>query len=259
MFGAMKLGRVAAALPDGVPTLDRHPIMQATAPARLIRNGIPFRPTLGGNDQCGDCTCVALANAIHAQAALAGWDVSIADAAIIRLYSSLSGYDAAKPDTDTGLVEVDLLAHQARNGFNAGGQAPYVGLWANVPADDFNLLRLVTARMGSGYLGVNLAQADQQGGIWDTNTPASQGDPTPGSWGGHALVCFAYDGLADNSLWELATWGYRQRATTRWLKSRMVEAHAVFHPQMLGADGLNAAGLDRDRLTADVSSFGAVT
>ena len=71
---------------------------------------------------------------------------------------------------DTGLVEVDLLAHQARAGFDAGGQTPYVGLWANVPADDFNLLRLVTARMGCGYLGVNLAQADQQAAAFGTPT-----------------------------------------------------------------------------------------
>ncbi len=256
----MKLGRVAAAVPDGVPTLDYHPIMQATAPARLLRDHVPFRPTMGGNDQCGDCTCVALANAIHAQAALAGWDVGIPDGVIIALYSALSGFDAAKPDTDTGLVEVDLLAHQARAGFDVGGQTPYAGLWANVPADDLNLLRLVTARMGCGYLGVNLALADQQGGgVWDTNTPAAQGDPTPGSWGGHALLCFAYDGLGDDSLWELATWGYRQRATTRWLKSRLAEAHTVVHPQMLGPNGLNAAGLDRERLTADVGSFGADT
>ncbi len=256
MFARMQLGRVAVAIPPGVPTLDAHPIGQATAPLRLYREDVPLRPTMGGNDRYGDCTAVALANALHAQAALAGFDLSIPDVAIVDLYRQVTGFDPARPATDGGCVEVQMLSWQARHGFATGGQTSFVGLWANLPTDDLNLLRLVTARMGCGYLGVNLAEADQVGGVWDTKTPASQGDPRPGSWGAHALLCWAYDGWDETSLWQLVTWGRRQYCTTRWLRSRLEEAHAVYHPQLIGPSGRNAAGLDRDRLAADVASFG---
>ncbi len=179
---------------------------------------------------------------------------------VLDLYSEACGYVPGNPATDKGGVEVDVLTYQAQRGFEATAQTPWVGLWANLEVGDLNLLRTVMARLGVGYLGVNLAVADQQavGGVWDTQTPASAGDSTPGSWGGHAVCIWSYRGTADTDLVEIVTWGTLQLATWRWVRSRMDEAHALVHPQML-APGLDWAGIDRDRLVADVDSYGSMT
>lgn len=259
MYHAMRLGRIDAPLPDGLPTLDQHPIATAVAPYRVIRDDVKFQPTMGANDQYGDCTCVALANAIHAEAALSGWDVNIPDQPIIDLYSKVSGFTPGNPDTDHGAYEIDVLTYQSRHGFNIGDQVPYVGLWANIPKDNLNLVRLVVSRMGTAYLGLNLALADQHGGgVWDVNTPSWEGDPAPGSWGGHAALIWAYNGVADDDILQIVTWGSLQKATWRWLESRISECHVVYHPQMLSPTGKNPAGFDRERLAADVASFVAV-
>jgi hypothetical protein len=107
-------------------------------------------------------------------------------------------------------------------------------------------------RCGTAYLGVNLAAADEVSNAWDINTPASAGDPTPGSWGGHCLLAWSYTGLGDEDVVTLVTWGsLLYTATWRWLASRCQEAHVVIWRQLMKPDGLNQAGLDYDQLRAD--------
>jgi len=84
------------------------------------------------------------------------------------------------------------------------------------------------------YFGVQLALADQAsiGAVWNADTPASAGDPTPGSWGGHCLDGWSYEGTGDADIVTLLTWGTTQRCTWRWLRSRLVEAHGILWPQL---------------------------
>lgn len=257
MFQTFRLGRVRAPIPRGAPSLRAHAMAAAQAPAKLIRDHLPFRPDMGGNDSTGDCTCAAVANAVRAQAAIGGYQVNIPADRVVGMYSAVTGYDPAKPETDAGAIETDVLAWQALHGFDAGGQTPFVGLWATIEAADLNLLRVVTARLGCGYLGLNLALADQEGGgVWDTDMPASAGDPAPGSWGGHAALLWSWTGLGDTDTVQIVTWGRLQRASWRWVRSRLEEAHALVHPQMCGPGGM--AGIDRDTLAADVAAFGSL-
>jgi hypothetical protein len=258
MFHPMKLGRVAKPVPANAPSLRRHAMAQATAAPVLDRTHLRYRPQIFANQSVGDCTCAAIGNAVLGQAALWGYTVDITDAKVLALYSAVSGYDPAKPETDKGAVEVDVLSYQATHGFDGGGQTPYVGLWASIEPGDLNLLRVATERLGVGYLGLNLALADQQGGVWDTDTPAADGDPTPGSWGGHAALLWSWTGLGDTDTVLIATWGTLQRATWRWVGSRLDEAHALVHPQLVGPGALNNAGVDREALEADIAGFAAV-
>ena len=254
----MKLGLNIRPLPVGAPSLRAHAIAGYTAPARLVRNHVDYRPGMFGNDEAGDCTCVAIANAILAQVALSGYRVGITTAEVLALYSAVTGYDPARPVTDTGAYEVDVLRHQAAHGFQADGQTAYVGLWGNIGPGDLTLARVAMSRFGSAYLALNLAQADQQGTtVWDTDTPVSYGDPTPGSWGGHAVLAWDYTGLADSDTVRIVTWGRLQRATWRWFRSRVVEVHAIWHPQLAGP-GHAFQGVDVDRLRADMATFGSV-
>ena len=251
MFSRYKLGKQAAHLPIGMPTLARHSIATMTPPVSVDRSHVGmFQPQMDANDSVGDCTAVAVANAVRAQAALQGYQVPISTTEVLRLYSSVTGYTPVKPASDTGAIETDMLAYQAKHGLCAGQE--YVGLWANIPHDDMNGIRNVIARLGVVYIGLMLAEADQVGGgVWQLGTPASYGSDVPGSWGGHAALLWEYDAHTVG----IVTWGRVQAATWEWLASRMDEAHVLAHPQLIGALGLNSAGIDFVQLAEDVHSY----
>lgn len=255
MYEDVKLGRKPAVLPANMPNFRAHALATMIAPPRLNRDHVAIQPKMDGNNRLGNCTAAGIANAIRAQAALGGFQCNITELDTIAFYSCSTGYDPLKPGTDEGGVETEVLKYQSQHGFHGEAQTDYDGLWGNVEAQDLNMLRVVMARLGVGYLGVNLALADQQDGTWDTDTPASFGDPTPGSWGGHCLLAWDYTGTNDTDIVRLVTWGALKSATWRWVKSRMEEAHGLYHPQMFNALGRNFAGIDRDKLASDCASF----
>ncbi len=248
-----RLGLIKRPVPPGAPTLAGHGFGAVQAPPRLDRSHVAYAPQLQGNGVCGDCTWAAVGNAILAQAALLRYRANVPDTAAVTMYQRQAGYDPANPATDTGANEVDVLTWQAQHGFDASQEAPYVGLWANLARDDWNAQRLAASRFGVCYYAIDLALADQSPGTWDITTP---GDQTPGGWGGHAVVgCWSYTGIEDTDLVTIITWGAPQLATWRWMRSRVVEAHVLVHPQICGTDRFTGAGIDRDRLAADVAGF----
>ena len=245
----MALGKRAAVIDGRMPHLAGHRMASAMAPAKIDRSSIAFLPGMYCNDRIGDCTAAGLANAARAQAALGGFDIGIADDDVVGFYSASTGYDANHPWTDRGAVETDVLAYQLKAGFGTAGQTPLVGEWATIDPSDVNALRNVVAWVGAAYIGVQLAIADQSSGLWDVG--AGAGDGAPGSWGGHCVCLWDYQGTDDDSLVTLLSWGTRRLATWRWLRSRMDEAHAVFWRQLFTPSGLNFAGVDCEKLRAD--------
>ena len=247
MLETLRLGCMVREAPVGTPQL-LGALRVEMAPAALSRGHVAFAPAMDGNDTLSDCTAAGLANAIRAQAAIAGVQVGLATADVVRFYSASTGYDPNNPATDSGGYETDVLSYQLAHGFAASAQVPWVGLWGTIDPRDLNGVRLAMTHMGCAYLGVELALADQGGGRWDTTTA---GDQTPGSWGGHCLLAWAYDGIEPDSTVWLATWGRLVPATWRWVASRCMEAHGVAHRQLLGPDGRNGVGVDWDRLAAE--------
>jgi hypothetical protein len=229
----MRLGR----LPH-----DPHRLAQARAlrygavlpPARIIRDR-SWSPTLGCNDTLPDCTAVAVANGARMFSRCnASTDVAIPDAAIIGFYADCIGQPGASSEqlaATNGAIMLDVMERQQANGFAIGGQVPLVADFAAIPPGDRYGLATAIARCGHVQLGVALAIADQTDGTWDTTT---SGDQQPGSWGGHALVAYAYEGLGDTDIVWLATWGQWQAATWRWISARLEEAYALAWRQLLG-------------------------
>ncbi len=246
-----RLGCRPAETRKGQPSLSRLRMMDRRAPSRLIRDHIDPAPLMLANDRLGNCTAAGLGNHIRATAALAGYQVAVRDADAILFYERSTGYTPADPASDLGGIEVDVLACAARDGYALGDQTLYP-VWGSTAPDDMNALRLIMAGMGAAYLGVDLAQADQaEGGVWDTATPGNQ---RPGSWGGHCLLAWAYDGTDEGSIVHLLTWGSIQRATWRWVRSRIMECHGLAWRQLMPASGL-LNGQDWDRLQADNAAF----
>lgn len=230
--------------------------MARQAPVRLDRSHIDPAPLLLGNDVLGDCTSAGISNHIRATSALGGFQTDITTAQAVAFYARSTGYVPDNPATDNGGIEVDVLTTALRDGYAVTNQTLFP-LWGSAGPSDLNGVRNIIARLSAVYLGVQLAKADmwqdETGAlapVWDTDTPAGHGDPTPGSAGGHCLLGWDYTGTTDTDIVTLLTWGAKQRATWRWLRSRAMEAHALAWRQLQPATGLGLSEQDWEALVA---------
>lgn len=233
--------RLGAKPPQAGLSLPRlpGPLAARIAPPKLDRSNVVFQPLLGMNNTYGDCTAAGLANAAEAKASLGGFSLGISDAQILAFYAEclrLPQNDLKALAAADGAYETDVLGFQAKHGFAVTNQV-LVGAWASV-ADpkDLNAMRVLASEWGSAYLGVALAVADQNTDVWVANPPADAGDPTPGSWGGHCLILWDYEGIEEDSLVRLATWGGFQKATWGWMRKALLEAHGILWRQLGLAD-----------------------
>ncbi|PYD63569.1 hypothetical protein [Gluconacetobacter entanii] len=231
------------------------------APPRLIRDHIDPAPLMLGNDVLGDCTSAGLGNHARATAALAGYQVDVTTAQAEAFYSLSTGYVPGDPRTDNGGVEVDVLTTAMRDGYAVTNQTLFP-LWGSADPDDLNGVRNIMAGLSAAYLGVQLSESDMwedENGdlspVWDTDTPAGHGDPTPGSAGGHCLLAWDYTGTDDTDLVTFLTWGGKQKGTWRWFKSRRMEVHGLAWLQLLSASGLAPTNQEREALLAANSAY----
>jgi hypothetical protein len=248
-FSRMQLGRkpLDAALIAGLPTLDCHDFALAPPPASLAqRRTLNYGLQMYANDRVGDCGLAGIANGASAEAALQGYALGIGVERVLAFYGRF-GYRPDDPKTDQGVVLTDVLANQAQQAFYAEDQLPLTGPYATIDPHDRAMLARVMDQVGWVYGGVSLAKADQVADVWDTNTPASAGDPTPGSWGGHCALPLYHTGFDDTDLVYFGTWGREHPATWRWVESRLAEAHAIIWRPI--------AGVDNDRLCADLAAM----
>jgi len=253
----LKLGAKPAVVHPGQPRLDRLRMMARVAPPVLIRDHIQPQAKMFANGSIGDCTSAGLANSIRAVSALNGFTTDVIDADAIKFYEHSTGYVDGDPATDQGGVETDVLAYAAASGYALQTQTLYP-IWGTIDPQNLNSIRVAAASLGPVYLGVQLAIADQAnvGAVWDTDTPASDGDPTPGSWGGHCLLAgFSYYGTSDTDIVLLTTWGTQQRATWRWVRSRIMEAHGLLWPQLATPKPSFLSVGDLDSIRADNAAF----
>lgn len=223
-----------------------------TAPDSLPREDIKFTPGMYDNDQIGDCVEVAIANCANAAAALDGYSLPIVTDDVVGLYKQGAGYDGT-PATDQGSIITTVLASQASAGFKiAAEQTPLIGAWGTFDPADQGLMRICAANVGTALLGVALSMADQAsvGAVWDTVNSTGQ-DPTPGSWGGHGTFLFGWEGIGDDDMVALGTWGGFQMATWRWMKVAVEEAHGIMWRQLWAQAN---PGL-YDKLMADTQLF----
>lgn len=250
-FRSMRLGRRPCDVGQiaRAPQLARYVRSLSPPPASLKQRAtVPYCPRLDRNNELGDCGAVGIANGARADAALRGFGLDIPTGRVVDGLYARGGYREGHPETDNGLVLVDVLQGMVRKAWDAGDQLPLTGPWATVDPDDRAMLARCMDRIGWVYAGVDLAPADMAVDLWDTSLPASAGDPMPRPDLGHCVVPLWYDGLGDDDLVHVATWGIIMRATWRWLHSRLREAHIVAWRPLVG--------LDYDTLCADVASFG---
>lgn len=250
----MRLGRLPhdAGLLAAAPSLMEHTFGALAPLERLDRSGVAFTPGLYRNDVLPDCTAVALANHAAAACALEGYALAIDPAKVPAFFAASIGESGA-PDAvlaaAPGAVALDVLAFQSRNGLDLGLQVPAVGLWGTVEPADRAALANGVARLGGGYWGVDLYEADMaMPPVWDAT--GDPGDPV----GGHMVLAWDYTGLSDTDTVRIATWGGWQPATWRWVRARLGEAFGLVWPSLAAAQTF---GVDQVRLAAELRQWSA--
>lgn len=245
------LGLRPPIFPKHAPQLSALKCMQKAPPPQIIRTVDPGAK-MYDNDSIGDCTCAGLANYISAWMALNKMKIDISTQEVVNFYSLVSGYTPTNPNSDTGAVISSVLTKAMSTGFTAMGNK-YFPLWGSAGVGSMTSVANIISQFGAAYIGVALAQADEQTtGTWSLT---NSGDQTPWSWGGHCLLVWDYEGLGPNDIVRLITWGGFQECTVSWLQNRMVETHALAFRQLLPASGVNFLGDDWDTFISDNNAY----
>lgn len=197
------------------------------------------------NDQLGCCTIAGCGHGVQI------WSLNKEQAeytppddAILQKYELWCGYNPQDPDSDQGGVEIDVL--------NDWRQSAFWGhkLHAYADTDPGNVEHVKQAihLFGGVYIGLSLPlSANDQ---LNASEPWSlvEGDKAePGSWGGHAVFCPAYDASGITCI----TWGQLQKMDWAFWQKYTDECHAL-----LGVDWCGT-GVDLNALNDELSQVTA--
>lgn len=188
------------------------------------------------NDTLGDCTCAAPGHAEQvATLNTPTGEVTPPDNAILELYEKSCGYVPGDPSTDQGGVIIDVLNYVRRNGIGHKDPASHGGLhrhrpilyaYADPSPNDIVHNKQAIAQFGMINIGLQLpiTAQSQIGSVWDVvGNPSTDPDSQPGSWGGHSVVCAAYDANTVTCI----TWGSLQPMTWRFWNAYVDESHCL--------------------------------
>ena len=240
-----KLGLLQRPLAPNAPRLRQGAFLERRAPDRVMRDGIAIAPGMYGNDVHENCTLVAYANCARTEMLVhQSVDLPITTDHVLARFRRM-GWDPADPATDVGQYMDVVMNDALRVGWDIGQQSLLTGLWAGIEPDDLNALRLVIAGPGAVCLSLNLSKSDVLTDPWTMRPPASAGDDTPGSGGGHEVVAHAYSGTSDDDVLLIQSWGAIRPAPWPWVRSRLTQAFMITFRQALGM------GIDPEQLAAD--------
>jgi len=178
-LGAMRLGiRAGWQRPTPVPRIGA-----AAAPPPAYSRIVAAPRISGDNTTAGDCVETGCFNAVQTALARAGIFTPLADAAVLALYSRLTGYVPGNAATDNGTDPDVMFAWWQGN--------PIAGyrLVSATPLDprDGGGIRGAISRAG-GVAAILALSTENQ------NQRVLMPDGVPGSWGRHFVWLDGYDG-----------------------------------------------------------------
>ncbi len=204
------------------------------------------------NDQLGCCTCAAMGHIVQSWTADAGSEIVLPDSVILGAYEKACGYVPGDPATDNGGVELEVLNWWRKNGLGGHKIAAFSVL---DPANETHIKQAIYL-FGAAYIGLSLPLSAQNQDVWRVSISGTEGDPTPGSWGGHAVPVVGYDehGLI------CITWGERKRMTWDYWRVYCDESYAIL-AQEDWADAIDGehspSGFNYAALAADLKAVAA--
>lgn len=195
------------------------------------------------NDKLGDCTGAAAGHAEVSWAANNDQPCTITDQDVEEFYEGSTGYNPDDPTTDQGGVELDVLIYWRNKGIAGKKIKAFVAL---EPKNHEHVQQTVFL-FGGCYIGLALPLSAQDQDDWEVDESGNAGDPTAGSWGGHAVWVEDYD--AD---WlYVITWGEVKRMSWRFWNRYCDESYAV-----LAEEAEAPASFDYHQLEADLAIVG---
>ncbi|MFE8944490.1 hypothetical protein [Streptomyces sp. NPDC007856] len=181
-----------------------------------------------GNDTIGDCTCAGVGHLVNQLTFYgSGAEKLPAEKSVIGMYSAITGYTPADPDSDTGAYCQDVLGYWRKTGL----EGHKITAYASLDVSSLTEVKQAIALFGTVYVGLTVPDSamDQfnAGKTWDVVKGAKPE-------GGHCIIVGAYG----SGKFGLVTWGTETQMTEAFWRTYVDEAWVV-----LDADGLQKAGV----------------
>ncbi len=265
-FSMKKLGKAPPKFLKGLPHFNHYTGALPPAPEKVTNSAVAntnFGEML--NDQLSCCTCSAAGHAGQIWTAnSAGHEFTATDAEIELMYEGSCGYNPGNSAaTDQGGIETNVLTYWLKNPL---GATITLDAFASITPGDHATVKDAIWLLGGVYIGLALPLSAQHQAVWDVTPDSSQnwfdhwfahsgmarsnpgGDPTPGSWGGHAVYVCDYSprGLV------CITWGKLQLMTWPFWDKYCDEAYGLLSKSWIKSTGLSPAGFKFDELEADI-------
>lgn len=203
------------------------------------------------NDQWGDCVEAGAAHITEFVTKLGeNKEAAITDHDVQKMYSDITGFNPANPNSDQGTNMLDALNYWRKTGI-AGNK---IEGFAEFDPKDHTQWKLACYLFGNAYVGLALPETAQKQSSatseWKVTSHTGQG--AAGSWGGHCVAANDYD--ADTV--KVITWGYVQKATWGFISTYCDEAYVVFSDGWINnVTKKSPQGFDLAALQHDLSQF----
>lgn len=190
------------------------------------------------NDSCSCCTCAAKAHVIMAATANVGNLVVPEPAEIMALYQSLSGYNPATGQNDTGLAMTDVFDHWFKNPI--AGQK-LLG-WVKIDVKNRTHFEQCINLFGTCDVGVQFPQSAED--QFANNQPWDIVGRDGGILGGHDVPYLGYGSEGETCI----TWGRRQQCGIPWFQTYADEGYGLIMEGWFDTAGKTPSGFDSDAL-----------
>ncbi len=243
-----KLGKLAPKFLKGLPPLGAFTLQLPPPPSEVVYSvGLRHLGAMA-NTTIGDCTCAAVGHAIQLWTSVTSSEFVVPDAAIIDMYSAVSGYVPGDINTDNGAVATQVLLHWYKNPLVNHALSGF----ASIRPGNRTSIRDAIYLFGVCYLGVAMPLAAQRANSW--LLPKGQdltGEWERGSWGGHAIPACDYD---ENGV-TVISWGKLMKVGWSWLDAYMDEGYGLLSKDWLAQTGNSPPGFDWAALEADMNAL----
>ena len=255
----VRLGRLPAVVDDRVPfmsDLTAAKVLPPPPPAVNWYAGVGAWGMLG-NDTVGNCVEAMTGHATDQFTSYAGAPLVATTAEALALYSDVTGYNPADPNTDQGTVMLGaggMMQYWAKTGVVFGGTRSFAKAYLQLKlGGGMQWIQQAIHYFGGIGFGLDLPENVVAGNtipfLWD--------NPSGPVAGGHEVWIDGYETIGGILRFDLITWGQRCRMTAKFFEATGQEAVAIYDPDSLNARGLNADDFDAAELLAAMQAIKA--
>jgi hypothetical protein len=223
-------------------------------PPAVYRSNLEHDFPMYLNNELGDCGEAMTLHGIEAFHLDARTGVPpFADGDAEKLYEEVGGYVPGEPETDKGTDNGVLVEYWQTSGVACAADGSVHKIVASVFVEPKNvdLNQRAIWEFVALFRAIALPETAQGQKEWQVTEPKLEGPAAPGSWGGHDIPYFSYDGKR----YRCATWGAELLLTYEFDVDYAIEGFVVVTKEMLDQEGVSPAGIDWSALTSDIKSL----